>query len=72
MTVIYPPLLFLTLEKKGIGHISLKELYQAVNEYNKQLKFVQEMKMLNDAGKIELLRRPIQYLNRLTKELIEL
>ena len=37
--------------------MSLEELYKAVDEYKKQLKFLQEMNMLDDAEKMKIVEK---------------
>ena len=44
-------------DKIGIKHMSLPELYEAVEQYKKQLRFLQEMNMLPDEEKYRLVEK---------------
>ena len=44
-------------DKIGIKHMSLPELYEAVEQYKKQLRFLQEMNMLPNEEKYRLVEK---------------
>ena len=43
--------------KKGIENMSLEELYQAIDQYKKQLKFLADMEMLSNEEKKEMVEK---------------
>ena len=49
-------------DKIGIKHMSLPELYEAVEQYKKQLRFLQEMNMLPNEEKYRLVEKQENYL----------
>ena len=44
-------------KRKGIEHMTLDDLYKAVEQYKRQLKFLEEMDMLDETEKIEMIQK---------------
>ena len=44
-------------KRKGIEYMSLEDLYQAVEQYKRQLEFLKEMDMLDETEKIEMVQK---------------